>query len=200
MTTYLGLYVKEVNEEGTGSLSGLRISDVIIQYNNMKIESIEAFNQYLTDNLDKQILLVVLRNDTITYVTCVDANLGISCSTTIATTSEKVISNPTSQDILTSSAKADVKIPQHVVRQEQQSSFLIGLLTIIAYASLILGILAALFVFKEFGYIEIGLRSKQLSPVGLGATLAIILQSIIVFTVLQVLATIASDVKELKRK
>lgn len=209
MTTYLGLYVNKVSKEG----SGLKEGDVILQYDKMKVTTLESFSMYLTDNLDKQVSLVVLRNNTIIYITYIDVEIGISCSPTIVTTNDKILSNPTSEDIAASLAKAEIKTPSNgrseaisasaeaegtvksVVFSSQ--SGLVNTLNVFAWLVLGFGAILSIMIFISTAMMS-GVYGTHFNIFGFAYTVAAVFHTALAFVVLKVLVKIATDIEAMR--
>lgn len=173
MSVKVGLHILDVKEEGVASKAGLQIGDVLIKYNNRVISG---------------------HGDLV--VASAEASKEINCDKPVTLT---IVRNGKELLVETTSGKLGASLKEGSYHLEGDSTsapkneFLIGVLDTVAWIALILGIIGSFIVFGSFAGTQFGL-------IGVISAIGVFIQSFIVFALLKVISTMASEVKSIKAK
>ena len=170
-----GLLIESVATGGAAEKAGIKQGDYLIKYGDEDIATHDQINDAIQKN-NTETTVVVVRSGEQLELTIQSGKLGAVLKPSF------VLGNGLS------SAKV-----------QSDSNSLINILNLVAWLALILGLIAALVTFNSIGYVQIG-RSSQLNPVGFMASFVIAFQGFFAFALLRVIATMALDVKGIKKK
>ncbi|WP_036545741.1 PDZ domain-containing protein [Nitrincola lacisaponensis] len=167
MSVYTVLRVESVKDGGAGHQVGLQKGDILQKYNDYKITShaslVIASRKH--NDPDKPVVLSVNRSGQDLTLNVQHGKLGVSF--------EEIFTSLDNEKVVESKDKSLIKI-----------------LSVVAYAFLILGIISSGLAFIAY--------ADSFEIVALLAGVALLIQSVTVFSLLKVIAVMALEVKDIK--
>lgn len=192
MSKRAGLFVDQVMAGGIGEKAGLRKGDIITKYGDHNLLSPtdleRASEQQAQDNSVTS--MSFYRDDEEVHVEVEGGELKIACSTTIF--------EPVVRKKPITTGENDTSSPLNL-----PNTGLISFLEVIAWLTLIFGTIISVLVLWNFGFAEVVSRfgrSRHFNLFGCIVAFSIFMQSVITFSLLKVISTMALEVKMIKVK
>jgi len=177
MTAINCLLVISVTPGSAAENAGLLKGDYIIRYNDQPISSNEELSNAiaLASSKDSASLDIIRANQEI-RLNISTGKLGVSFKPSITLNSQQTL-------------------PEN---QNSESTSLISLLSLFAWLSLFLGTIGGIIIFIAFGTEKIN-DTTSYNIIGVAASIASVVQGIFAFVVFEVIATMALDIKAIKK-
>lgn len=190
MREHEGLVVELVNRNENAEKAGIKEGDLLLTYNDKPLKVYADLVAAVGDSAGETgpVSVRVVRGDQELVLSADTGSLGVSVKDKVKKTSASL---PEAKPVKTVSDS--VKAPK-------SGTGYISWLNFIAVSTLVLGVLLSALIFTFFGYVEVRYGIKQMDPVGVFVSLVVLVQSIITFILLKVVAIMALEVKAIKEK
>ena len=184
--------VELVNRTENAERAGVKQGDILLNYNDLPLKTypdlVEAVSKYSSDS--NPVSLKILRSDQEIIIAVETGSLGVAVKEFVP----KVSTNPM-ETTIDEVSKNTVSSPVPLT-----GTGYISLVNLIAVLTLVIGIVFAGLIFAFFGFVEVRYGITEMNPIGIATSIGILIQSIITFILLKVVAIMALEIKAIKVK